>query len=497
MLNAIQKERIILASILTAFFVVSLINIDNEIPGHDEATYYYQGKLIVNPQLYYLCQADPQRCDIYPPKAVHTYTDHPPFAKYLFAFALMINDSVISGRIFILLFGVGVLFFVYMLTKKLYDERTALLATALSAVSLPVVNLSRVIYADMPLMFFVLAALYFFYTGFREKPLYMLPGGLFAGLAILTKFPGLFVLVPIGYMFLRYGLKFEGDIKKLSFDVKADGKIINMFLVSMIIVFLVGFLIYNLITLSLYGLLSFERTLQYQQAVGKTELKSIDIIGYLGVVNHIIPLMPLFVLGIAYLCARHRPEDIIILLALALYSVVPMMARDYFGFFAVASPSQYYLPVAIFAAITLSVFLFCLHRKIPNKLLFVALGIVAVAQIVYLSPLYFEYQGHKDDMPMLKLAIAELGNRVPKTEPLLTTYNGLGLKYIYGWERTYLIDTLKPVQIKEIIEQNKGTGDFSILLDWEHDDAVELIGSICPRSDIITGNKTIFYLWKC
>ncbi len=494
----VKKTYIIFAAILIIFFIACIINIDNEIPGHDEATYYYQGKLILNPDLYYLCQNDPQHCDIYPPKAVHTYTDHPPFAKYIFAFALLFNDSLVSGRVLMIFFGLGVLLFTYLLTRKMYSEKIALLATALAAISLPVVNLSRVIYADMPLMLFILASIYFFYIGFKEKPKYLLLGGFFAGLAMLTKFPGIFVIFPVAYMFLRYGIKFKGSLGNMSLDVKlADEKLLNILIVSVLIWFFVGFLIYNLITISLYGFLSFERTLAYQQASGRTELADIDILGFLGSVNHIIPLLPIFVIGVCYLAARRKPEDLVVLISLIFFSLIPIMSKDYVSFFNVASPSQYYVPVAVFAAITLAVFLEYVWRKIPSKPLFIVLGILALAQVWYFSPLYFEYQGHKEDMPVIKRAIAILETKVNKTEPVLTTYNGLGLRFVYGFEYTYMIDGLKSAEIKQAIEQNKITSHFYVIFDRDWQQTVRFLGEICPRDDVIIDGETIFYVYRC
>jgi 4-amino-4-deoxy-L-arabinose transferase-like glycosyltransferase len=488
MFKGIDIYRKLLVVVLVVFFIMCLINIDREIPNHDEATYYYHGKLILNPELYSLCSVDPQHCDVYPPKIVHTYTDHPPFGKYLVAFVLLINDSVVSGRVFTLLFGVGVILLTYLLGAKLYNRKIGLIAGMLTAVALPVVNLSRVIYADIPMTFFMLLSMILLVYGRKNKKLIVL-SGLVAGFAVLIKFTAFVVILPLVFILLYYFLEikfkdgFEINIRKHKQEVVA----------SIVVFVLIGFVIYNILTLVLYGFFSTEQVWKYQQASGRLAMNSLDVVGFLGILSSSIALFPFVILGALYMLKRRAKRDVIILSGLIPLAGYLFMQGHIGKFF--TSSAHYFVPLVPFAAVVVALVSWKLYRRY-GKVIGIVLVLLVVGQVIIQAPYYFEYQGAKETMAGYKEGIADLGERVPKEVPMLTTYNGLGLRFVYGWKQTFLIDTWTDDQLRTAVEQNLNKTRFVVLLDARD---AKLEGRLTVMKDLCEQEKItdVFYLYKC
>lgn len=500
----ISSNYIILVLIVFSFFLFNLVNIDANVQGDDEATYYYQGRLILHPELYEYCQTDPQHCDIYPPKdffgfPVNVYTEHPPFGKYLFAFALLFNESIIAQRVFILILGALTILVVFFLSKELYDGKIAIFSSLLIALSLPFVIHSRYVFPDIPMTLFILLSIFFFYKGFkRSENISIILGGFFSGLAILTKYPAFALLPIIVYIFYKFLLKVKFVLKEFSFDISIENKkILKPFFISLIILFLVGIGIYNIIAFSLYGFFPLQKNIEYESAVGHISAKSFDIIGFLASLNESIVLFPLLLLGIVYFLMRRRPEDIIVLLGFFIFAVYSFLQGHVSEFFAPPRVHHYLVPIVPFAAIMLSNLIFFINRKIEKSntkiLVFVIIGMIAVAHLVFYAPYYMK---PKDD-DAYKAAIKNLN--VSKETPILVAYSILGLKFYYGWKYTYAIDNLQPYEIKNVVQNNLNKS-FAILIDnkWQNaEKTLTVLRDICPREDISYENKTIFYLYKC
>ena len=161
-------EDLLALAIVLSFFFVCALNMNNKIPDYDESVYYYHGRLILHPELYDFCTVDPQRCDVYPPKAlgpltILTFTDHPPLGKYIIAFAFWINETLFTGRLITLLFGCATVLLTYLIAKKFYGSFVGLLSAFFIASSLSFTSLSILLFHDVPMSFFVVSSIYFFY----------------------------------------------------------------------------------------------------------------------------------------------------------------------------------------------------------------------------------------------------------------------------------------------------------------------------------------------
>jgi len=117
-------------------------------------------------------------------------------------FSFLGLDVIIAGRILELLFSLGAVVLFYHITKYYFNEKTALLSSAIFSFSSIFFYLSFHLYTEIPALFFVLLAVYFF----AVKRYYF--SGFAAALAFLTKFPaGMFLPILLIVLLLNKELK--------------------------------------------------------------------------------------------------------------------------------------------------------------------------------------------------------------------------------------------------------------------------------------------------
>lgn len=149
---------------------------------------------------------------------------HPPLAKYTQAVSILaFGENSFGWRFSSVLFGVLVILVVYHLAYTVFkDHRVALLSAAIASLDGLLLVLSRIAMNDIHVTFFIVWTLYN-YLIFRENRKFsrLLLTGISAGLAVSSKWSGLFVIIII--LFFE-GLHFLAQVfKKLSEGkVKAD-----------------------------------------------------------------------------------------------------------------------------------------------------------------------------------------------------------------------------------------------------------------------------------
>jgi dolichyl-phosphate-mannose--protein O-mannosyl transferase len=125
---------------------------------------------------------------------------HPPLAKYTQALSILaFGENSFGWRFSSVVFGVLVILMVYHLAYKLFDNHIiALLSAALASFDGLLLVQSRIAMNDIHVTFFILLTLYN-YLRFREsqKLSHLFFTGLTAGLAMATKWSGLFVLATV------------------------------------------------------------------------------------------------------------------------------------------------------------------------------------------------------------------------------------------------------------------------------------------------------------
>jgi len=140
-----------------------------------------------------------------PPKGFAYEWTHPPLAKLGMVLGMLVfGENSFGWRIPGALLGVGSVYFVYLIAKKLFDdEKIALLSSAVYALDgLPLV-MSRIGMNDMYFLFFALISIYFF---IKEKNLW---SAIFLGLSLASKWSALWAIPILGLLNLRKENKFE------------------------------------------------------------------------------------------------------------------------------------------------------------------------------------------------------------------------------------------------------------------------------------------------
>ena len=107
-------------------------------------------------------------------------------------------NPVIFGKILELMFGLGCIYLVYLIGRKVFNEKIALLSAFFLAFSPTFLFYSSTILTGIPSLFFSLLSIYLF-----VKNKYLLTG-LFLGLSFMTRFLQLFIIIPIIFILLLY-----------------------------------------------------------------------------------------------------------------------------------------------------------------------------------------------------------------------------------------------------------------------------------------------------
>jgi len=104
----------------------------------------------------------------------------------------------LTGRIICALFGSATILIVYLITRRLLNHKAGLLASALLAISPLHIMYSKLIRTDIILTFFIVVVFWYTLNIFdRRKWSDYILAGLFSGLAIATKYPGLIAVIII------------------------------------------------------------------------------------------------------------------------------------------------------------------------------------------------------------------------------------------------------------------------------------------------------------
>lgn len=124
---------------------------------------------------------------------------------------------ILSGRLLSLVFGVATIFLVYIITNRLFNKVTALIATVFITLSPVHIYYSKLIRTDVLMGFLILVAFWYCLNILKENnwSAYLL-AGLFTGLAVSTKYPSILFALTIGLThFLSRGWQIKAQFKLL------------------------------------------------------------------------------------------------------------------------------------------------------------------------------------------------------------------------------------------------------------------------------------------
>jgi len=129
---------------------------------------------------------------------------------------------------------------VYILVKRIYDEKVGLLSSIIS-ITLPVVVTYAVLfYVDTLFMFYFSLFVFLLMLGIKtENKKYMVLSGIFGAFAFLTKIVGVFILLILGLTFMYSLIKSRHEFKK----------IIKLYSIPLIVmsIFVLGFLFRSIV----------------------------------------------------------------------------------------------------------------------------------------------------------------------------------------------------------------------------------------------------------
>lgn len=104
----------------------------------------------------------------------------------------------LTGRYVIILFALLTILFVYLIGRRIYNERVGILSSLFLAVAPLFVMQSHFIKPDIPAVFWVTLSFYFALSIIETKRLkYYILSGIAAGLAMGSKYPGILALIPV------------------------------------------------------------------------------------------------------------------------------------------------------------------------------------------------------------------------------------------------------------------------------------------------------------
>ena len=157
-----------------------------------------------------------------------------------------LTSAYLLGRLTTVLFGTATIVLTFFLASKIFNRTIGFIsALILSILPLHVLH-SHYVTTDVPLTFFVVLTLLFswFIAERGELRDYIL-GGIFAGLTISTKIPGVFVLFPLFFAhLLNLQRKYEIKIREvLQREIKSN----RSFIVGIVLSILAGTIVFALL----------------------------------------------------------------------------------------------------------------------------------------------------------------------------------------------------------------------------------------------------------
>ena len=140
------------------------------------------------------------------------YIDHGPVVAFVIWFFTQLFESSFTVRLGSVVMMTSLAYLLYFFGKKYFNQVTALTISLLVAANLLFHTNSIIITPDVPLAFFSITSILFYYIAYFKNEKYIYLGGAMLGLAVLSKVSALFpaigiVLFPVIIKDKRYWLK--------------------------------------------------------------------------------------------------------------------------------------------------------------------------------------------------------------------------------------------------------------------------------------------------
>jgi len=134
-----------------------------------------------------------------------SYFDHPPMVAYMIKMTTWFSDDPMFVRLSAVFMVSATAYILYMMAKKIFDEKAAIYTFYIFLSSILIVVGSTVIAPDIPMMFFWALTLYAAYIYLEEdKKGYAILTGFAAGALLLSKYTGILPLFTLFVYILLY-----------------------------------------------------------------------------------------------------------------------------------------------------------------------------------------------------------------------------------------------------------------------------------------------------
>ena len=141
-----------------------------------------------------------------------SYFDHPPMIAYIIKLTTLFSDDIFFVRIGAVLMVSATAYILYLLAKKMFDEKTAIYTFYIYISSILIIAASTLMTPDIPLIFFTSLLLYSAYIYLEDdNKNYALLTGFAAGAMILSKYTGILIIFTLLIYILLYKRKVFKD----------------------------------------------------------------------------------------------------------------------------------------------------------------------------------------------------------------------------------------------------------------------------------------------
>lgn len=143
-----------------------------------------------------------------------SYFDHPPMVAYFIKLTTIFSDKEFFVRFSAIVCYIFSNFFLYKLVTQFFPQEVSYLSLLIFNI-FPVSSLGFIITPDIPLLFFTILFLYFLSFALEYNKLrYWILSGIFCGLALLSKYNGVFLIISLFFTIL-----FVKEYRKYIFTV--------------------------------------------------------------------------------------------------------------------------------------------------------------------------------------------------------------------------------------------------------------------------------------
>ena len=125
------------------------------------------------------------------------YIDHGPVVAFIIWIFTFLNESSFTVRLGPVILMSFLTIFLYSVTKKHMDQQFALITSLALIANLMFHTNSIIITPDVPLAFFSILSILFYYLAYFKDERFIYPGGIMLGLSVLSKVSALFPAIGI------------------------------------------------------------------------------------------------------------------------------------------------------------------------------------------------------------------------------------------------------------------------------------------------------------